>query len=55
MRDDALRGMMLTNPHSPFIARGTYPERNVDAWYAAFDVKEGDKMYLKPEQRVHIW
>jgi putative endopeptidase len=55
MRDDALRGMMLTNPHSPFMARGTYPQRNMDAWYAAFDVKEGDKMYLKPEERVHIW
>jgi endothelin-converting enzyme/putative endopeptidase len=29
--------------------------RNVDAWYKAFDVKPGDKMYLPPEQRVHIW
>jgi endothelin-converting enzyme/putative endopeptidase len=55
MRDDALRGMLLTNPHSPAMARGTYPQRNIDAWYAAFDVKEGDKMYLKPEERVHIW
>src|SRR5690349_3234010 len=55
MRDDAVRGMMLTNPHSPSMARGSYPERNIDAWYTAFDVKEGDKMYLKPEERVHIW
>jgi len=55
MRDDALRQLMLTNPHSPFSARGTYPERNMDAWYSAFDVKPGDKMYLKPEERVHIW
>ena len=29
--------------------------RNVDAWYTAFDVKPGDKLYLPPEQRVHIW
>ena len=55
MRDDALRQLMLTNPHSPAGARGSYPERNMDAWYEAFDVKPGDKMYLKPEERVHIW
>jgi endothelin-converting enzyme/putative endopeptidase len=29
--------------------------RNVDAWYKAFDVKPGDKLYLAPEDRVHIW
>ena len=29
--------------------------RNVDAWYAAFDVKPGDALYLPPDQRVHIW
>jgi endothelin-converting enzyme/putative endopeptidase len=55
MRDDALRNLLLTNPHSPAAARGSYPERNMDAWYEAFDVKEGDKMYLKPEERVRIW
>jgi predicted metalloendopeptidase len=27
----------------------------MDAWYKAFDVKPGDKMYLPPEQRVRIW
>jgi endothelin-converting enzyme/putative endopeptidase len=55
MRDDMLRQLMLTNPHSPFAARGSYPERNMDAWYAAFDVQPGDKMYIKPEERVRIW
>jgi len=55
MRDDALRALMLTDPHSPPGARGSIPERNMDAWYAAFDVKEGDKAYLPPEQRVRIW
>ena len=55
MRDDAVRQQMLTDPHSPFAARGTLPERNIDAWYSAFDVKPGDKMYLKPEDRVRIW
>ena len=29
--------------------------RNVDAWYKAFNVQPGDKMYLPPEQRVHVW
>ncbi|MEO8062526.1 MAG: M13 family metallopeptidase [Pseudomonadota bacterium] len=55
MREDALRQMMLTNPHSPHTARGTLPERNMDAWYSAFGVKPGDKMYIKPEDRVRIW
>jgi putative endopeptidase len=55
MRDDALRGMMLTDPHSPHPARGTFPERNMDAWYSAFDVKPEDKLYLKPDDRVRIW
>ena len=55
MRDDALRNLILTNPHAPPAARGSIPERNMDAWYAAFDVKPGDKAYLPPEQRVHIW
>jgi putative endopeptidase len=27
----------------------------VDAWYKAFNVQPGDKLYLPPEQRVHIW
>ena len=54
-RDDALRNLMLTNPHAPDQVRGQNPERNIDAWYAAFNVKEGDKMYLPPDKRVHIW
>jgi predicted metalloendopeptidase len=29
--------------------------RNMDAWYEAFGVKPGDKLYLAPEQRVRIW
>jgi putative endopeptidase len=54
-RDDALRNQMLADPHSPAAARGSIPERNMDAWYAAFGVKEGDKQYLPPEHRVRIW
>ena len=55
MRDDALRQMLATNPHSPAPIRAFAPLRNVDAWYEAFDVKEGDKNYIKPEDRVRIW
>jgi putative endopeptidase len=54
-REDALRAQLLSDPHSPgeFRVNGIAP--NVDAFYQAFDVKEGDGMYLKPEERVKIW
>jgi putative endopeptidase len=55
MRDDALRQQLMTNPHSPGNVRAFAPLRNVDAWYAAFDVKEGDAEYVKPADRVRIW
>ena len=55
MRDDALRNQILTDPHAPAAARGSIPERNMDAWYTAFGVKPGDKGYIAPEQRVRIW
>jgi putative endopeptidase len=55
MREDALRNQLLVGPHSPPAARGSLPERNMDAWYAAFNVQPGDKAYLPPEQRVRIW
>jgi putative endopeptidase len=55
MRDDTLRTLMTTDPHSPGMVRAFAPLRNVDAWYRAFDVKPGDKEYVKPEDRVRIW
>jgi putative endopeptidase len=54
-REDALRQLITTNPHSPGQVRAFAPLRNVDAWYAAFDVKEGDAEYVKPEDRARIW
>jgi putative endopeptidase len=54
-RPDALRNQLLTDPHSPASVRGAVPLQNVDAWYQAFGVREGDAMYLAPEQRVRIW
>jgi putative endopeptidase len=54
-REDALRNQLLTDPHAPAAARGSIPERNMDAWYAAFGVQEGDAQYIAPENRVRIW
>ena len=55
VREDAQRQRLLTDPHSPERYRVNGVVRNVDAWYAAFNVRPGDKLYLPPEQRVHIW
>ena len=55
VRDDALRQLLLTDSHSPGAVRAFAPLRNIDEWYAAFDVKEGDKNSVKPEERVRIW
>jgi putative endopeptidase len=54
-REDALRTQIKTDPHSPGIYRATQPLKNIDAFYEAFDIKEGDAMYLAPEKRVRIW
>ena len=54
-REDALRQRMMTDPHSPEQFRVNGIVRNMDAWYKAFDVKPGDKLYLPPDKRVHIW
>ena len=53
-RDNDLRNRLLTDPHSPAQQR-VWTVRNIDAWYAAFDPKPGQKMYLAPEERVRIW
>ncbi|MEC4089906.1 M13 family metallopeptidase [Pseudoalteromonas rubra] len=54
-RDEELRNRLMTDSHSPSHYRviGVLP--NMPAFYDAFDVKEGDKMYLKPQERVKIW
>lgn len=54
-RDEALRNQVKTDPHSPGMVRATQPLLNIDAFYEAFDIKEGDGMYLAPEDRVRIW
>jgi putative endopeptidase len=54
-RDERLRTQVMSDPHSPPRFRVNGVVRNMDQWYAAFDVKPGDQLYLAPEQRVHIW
>jgi putative endopeptidase len=54
-RDDALRNQVKTDPHSPGRSRATQPLINIDEFYEAFDIKEGDGMWLAPEKRVRIW
>ncbi len=54
-REQYIRNQIKTDPHAPAQFRGYVPLRNVEAFYDAFNIKEGDKMYLKPEERVKIW
>ena len=54
-REEALRNQVMTNPHSPEQYRCNGVVRNMDEWYAAFNVQAGDALYLAPADRVHIW
>lgn len=54
-RDEELLQRLITDPHSPSIFRTNGVVRNMPEFYQAFDVKEGDQLYLPAEQRVKIW
>jgi len=54
-RDEYVKTQVKTDPHAPGIYRSYVPLQNFDAWYEAFDVKPGDKLYIEPDQRVRIW
>lgn len=47
--------LILTDPHSPGEHRANAPVTNIDAWYDAFNIKEGDKMFKPKDQRTKIW
>jgi putative endopeptidase len=47
--------LVVTDPHSPGMYRANGAVVNIDAWYKAFDVKPGEKMYIAPEKRIYIW
>ena len=55
MRDARLRTQVMSDPHSPPKFRVNGVVRNMDQWYAAFDVKPDDKLYIAPDERVKIW
>jgi putative endopeptidase len=55
IRDDALRDQIAMDVHAPAAVRTNAPLRNIDAWYAAFDIRASDKNYLPPAERVGIW
>jgi predicted metalloendopeptidase len=54
-REGALRELVMSDVHSPSQFRVNGPLPNIDAWYSAFGVQPGDKLYIKPEERVRIW
>ncbi len=47
--------LIMVDPHAPGQYRCNGPLSNITAWYQAFDVKPGDKMYKKPEDRIKVW
>jgi putative endopeptidase len=53
-REASLRQALITDGHAPARYRAL-TVRNLDAWYAAFDIKPGDALYLPPEKRVKVW
>ena len=54
-RDESLRNQVKTDPHTPGRYRATEPLKNIDAFYEAFNITEGDAMFVAPEDRVRIW
>jgi putative endopeptidase len=53
--DDYVRKQVVSDPHSPRQFRVIGPAQNIDAWYDAFKVQSGDKMFVAPEARARIW
>jgi putative endopeptidase len=52
---DRAAQLIVTDTHSPDSYRSIGAPVNMDAWYKAFDIKPGDKLYKKPEDRIKIW
>jgi predicted metalloendopeptidase len=55
IRDEALKNQVKTDPHSPANYRAYVPLLNLDTFVEAFDIKEGDGMYIARDKRVRIW
>jgi len=54
LREPALRQRVITDGHAPAEYRAD-TVRNLDAWYPAFEVRQGERLYLAPDERVRIW
>lgn len=54
IRDEAMRTQLSNDGHAPESYR-IATVRNLDAWYEAFDVRPGQKLYLEPGARVRVW
>ncbi|MEQ1929903.1 MAG: M13 family metallopeptidase [Parvularculaceae bacterium] len=55
VREEQLKNQIASDSHSPAEFRVNGVVRNMDAWYAAFAITPGDKLYLAPDERVQIW
>jgi putative endopeptidase len=47
--------LVLTDPHSPGMYRANGAVMNIDEWYTAFNVKEGDKKFIPKKERTYVW
>lgn len=55
MRDESIKTLVKTDPHSPGMYRAYVPLQNVNSFYEAFNIQPNNGMYLAPEKRVKIW
>ena len=54
-RPEFIDRQIKTDPHSPAEARVNAALPQIDAWYKAFNIKKGDKLFLDKKKRAHIW
>ncbi len=54
-RESEMIKRLLTDPHSPSEFRANGPVMNIDAFYQAFEVEEGDKLFKPKSERIRIW
>jgi putative endopeptidase len=54
-RPETAAQLVLVDPHGPGQYRAFAALTNIDAWYKAFNVQPGDKLYKKPEDRIKVW
>ena len=55
MTDELVKYLLTVDVHSPNYARVNGALPMIDAWYTAFNVKKGDKMFVPKNKRAHIW